>query len=74
MKTITIKSRRVNIMNVKEIVNNSVTKANTTRGNVYTIHRTQIHTNINRTCYKQTNNNVSMRKGDKIKGTHSKQY
>ena len=31
-------------MSLKEIDNNYATKAKTTRGNVYTIHTTQIHT------------------------------
>ena len=33
-------------MGVKEIDNEKATKANASRGNVYTIHTTHIHTNI----------------------------
>ena len=32
---------------------------------MYTIHTIQIDTNLRRTCYKQTNNNLSMKKGTK---------
>ena len=39
------KATKTKTMSMKDIENANATKANATRGNVYTIQKTQIHTN-----------------------------